>query len=106
MTSVAALPAIRSPLEKAKDALAGFAAVAGGQLGEGQPAEETILLPGESDGAARTMCRPWHKKDLYQRLRTYRSSTWFGKPEAVSPLQCASRGWLNTEADVLTCEVC
>ena len=105
MTTTAVLPAVRSPLEKAKDALAGFAAIAGGQLSEGQPAEESILLPLEPDTAARVLCRPWHKRDLYQRLRSYRSSTWFGKPQAVSALVCASRGWQNTDVDVLTCEV-
>ena len=105
MTSTAVPPAVRSPLEKAQHALAEFAVVAGGQLSEGQPAEETVLLPREPDASARTLCRPWHKRDLYQRLRSYRSSTWFGKPEAVSELQCSSRGWRNVDVDVLTCEV-
>ena len=105
MTSTAVLPAVRSPLEKAQHALAEFAVVAGGQPADGQPAEETVLLAGDPDAATRILCRPWHKRDLYQRLRSYRSSTWFGKPEAVSELQCASRGWRNVDIDVLACEV-
>ena len=49
--------------------------------------------------------RPWDRGDLFRRLGTFKSSTWFCKPEAVGPVECARRGWTNTALDLLTCEV-
>ncbi len=33
--------------------------------------------------------RPWDKKDFEERVASFSPSTWFAKPLAVSPLQCA-----------------
>lgn len=49
--------------------------------------------------------RVWDSGDLFRRLQTYKPATWFCKPDAISPAECARRGWLNTAADMLTCEV-
>lgn len=49
--------------------------------------------------------RPWDRSDLFRRLRSFTSSKWFCKPECISPLECARRGWLNSKLDRLQCEV-
>lgn len=49
--------------------------------------------------------RPWDRNDLLHRLQSFRSSTWFAKPEGITPSQCARHGWLNTGLDTLGCEV-
>lgn len=51
-------------------------------------------------------CRPWDRGDLMRRLATFKALTWFGKPKSVSPVNCARRGWINTEMDVIVCEAC
>ncbi|PRW56570.1 Nuclear-interacting partner of ALK [Chlorella sorokiniana] len=50
--------------------------------------------------------RPWDRGDLFRRLATFKSSTWFCKPVAIGPVECARRGWTNTGPDMLTCEFC
>jgi len=49
--------------------------------------------------------RPWDKGDLFRRLQTFKSSTWFAKPEVIGAAECARRGWENTGIDIITCEV-
>ncbi|KAL0906779.1 hypothetical protein M5K25_025300 [Dendrobium thyrsiflorum] len=51
-------------------------------------------------------CRPWDRKDLFSRLTTFKAMTWFGKPKVISPLNCARRGWINAEMDIIVCEAC
>lgn len=51
-------------------------------------------------------CRPWDRMDLTRRLTTFKAMTWFGKPKVISPLNCARRGWINVEMDVIVCEAC
>ncbi|WOK98021.1 hypothetical protein Cni_G06729 [Canna indica] len=51
-------------------------------------------------------CRPWDRGDLMRRLATFKAMTWFGKPKAISPVNCARRGWINVEMDVIACEAC
>ncbi|XP_020571916.1 uncharacterized protein LOC110018814 [Phalaenopsis equestris] len=51
-------------------------------------------------------CRPWDRGDLIRRLTTFKAMTWFGKPKVISPLNCARRGWINVEMDVIVCEAC
>lgn len=41
-----------------------------------------------------------------KRLATFKALTWFGKPKSVSPINCARRGWINVDTDVITCEAC
>lgn len=50
--------------------------------------------------------RPWDRGELYARLQTFKSMTWFAKPEKVNARECARRGWENTGVDELTCETC
>lgn len=42
---------------------------------------------------------------LLERLRTFRPTVWFAKPDCISPLECARRGWRCAAADTLVCEV-
>lgn len=58
-------------------------------------------LPPGSSGKG----RPFDRGDLFRRLATFKSGTWFCKPDAISPVACARRGWTNTASDLLTCEV-
>lgn len=51
-------------------------------------------------------CRPWDRADLMRRLATFKAMTWFAKPKVISPVNCARRGWINIEPDVITCEAC
>lgn len=57
-------------------------------------------------GSQAPLCRPWDRGDLTRRLATFKSMTWFGKPKAVSPINCACRGWVNVEMDIIACEAC
>lgn len=52
------------------------------------------------------MCRPWDRGDLMRRLATFKSMTWFAKPKVVSAVNCARRGWINVEMDIIACESC
>ncbi|KAG2589901.1 hypothetical protein PVAP13_5NG300300 [Panicum virgatum] len=51
-------------------------------------------------------CRPWDRADLMRRLGSFKAMTWFAKPKVISPVNCARRGWINIEPDVITCEAC
>ncbi|CAM6085807.1 unnamed protein product [Calypogeia fissa] len=55
---------------------------------------------------SRPQCRPWDRGDLLRRLATFKSMTWFGKPEVAGPVACARRGWINVDVDLLACEGC
>ncbi|KAK1279753.1 hypothetical protein QJS04_geneDACA002885 [Acorus gramineus] len=50
------------------------------------------------------LCRPWERQDLMKRLATFKSMTWFAKPKVISPVNCARRGWVNVEMDIITFE--
>ncbi|KAJ0890078.1 putative Zinc finger, C3HC [Helianthus annuus] len=52
------------------------------------------------------VCRPWDREDLLKRLATFKSMTWFAKPEVVSAVNCARRGWINVDTDTIACESC
>ncbi|KAK1297977.1 hypothetical protein QJS10_CPB14g00174 [Acorus calamus] len=52
------------------------------------------------------LCRPWERQDLMKRLATFKSMTWFAKPKVISPVNCARRGWVNVEMDIIACEAC
>ncbi|KAL4325681.1 hypothetical protein GQ457_11G031520 [Hibiscus cannabinus] len=52
------------------------------------------------------LCRPWDRGDLLRRLSTFKSMTWFAKPKVVSAVNCARRGWVNVDMDILACESC
>jgi hypothetical protein len=50
--------------------------------------------------------RPWSRADFMKRLESYKVSTWFDKPEALSPVVCARWGWINEQTDQLHCTTC
>lgn len=52
------------------------------------------------------LCRPWDRGDLMRRLATFKSMTWFAKPKLVSAVNCARRGWVNVDIDIIACEAC
>ncbi|XP_031372217.1 uncharacterized protein LOC116187574 isoform X1 [Punica granatum] len=52
------------------------------------------------------LCRPWDRDDLLRRLATFKSMTWFAKPQVVSAVNCARRGWVNVDTDTIGCEAC
>ena len=64
----------------------------------------SALLPDEK--GPHTTGRPWDKGDLFRRLKTFKASTWFAKPDPISAEECARRGWQNTDVDTITCESC
>eukprot|EP00257_Ricinus_communis_P024393 XP_015584587.1 uncharacterized protein LOC8264548 isoform X1 [Ricinus communis] len=52
------------------------------------------------------LCRPWDRGDLMRRAATFKSMTWFAKPRVVNAVNCARRGWINLEMDIIGCEAC
>ncbi|XP_026402486.1 uncharacterized protein LOC113298050 [Papaver somniferum] len=77
----------------------------GGVLSVGRFKRPAILC-GSSLSSEAPLCRPWDRSDLLRRLATFKSMTWFGKPKAVSAINCALRGWINVEMDIIACEAC
>lgn len=63
-----------------------------------------VLVPQDAAEAA-PKARPWERADLWRRLRSFRPATWFCKPAAAGPVECARRGWVNAGQDLLSCEV-
>lgn len=55
---------------------------------------------------ASAKCRPDNVEDYLQRLGTFRVPLWFNRPLALSPIECARRGWVCAAFDVIACEVC
>lgn len=49
-------------------------------------------------------CQPSNASDFFDRLHTFRPSTWrgFASDHALSPVECARRGWYNSGIDRLT----
>ncbi|KDP20069.1 hypothetical protein JCGZ_05838 [Jatropha curcas] len=62
---------------------------------------QRMLAPAEAP-----LCRPWDRGDLMRRVATFKSMTWFAKPKAVSAVNCARRGWVNIDMDIIGCEAC
>ncbi|XP_042403934.1 uncharacterized protein LOC121993272 [Zingiber officinale] len=67
-----------------------------------------VRVPSSSLGsiAEAPSCRPWDREDLMKRLATFKAMTWFGKPKVINPVNCARRGWINVEMEVIACESC
>ena len=51
-------------------------------------------------------CVTLRNKGLIERLKTFKDATWKRKPMEVSPLVCASYGWINDREDNLKCSSC
>ncbi|GAB2218947.1 hypothetical protein Drorol1_Dr00006570 [Drosera rotundifolia] len=51
-------------------------------------------------------CRPWERGDLFRRLATFKSMTWFAKTKVIDAVSCARRGWVNADLDTIACELC
>ncbi|CAK7323147.1 unnamed protein product [Dovyalis caffra] len=72
--------------------------------------DRTRLRAGHVSSAP--LCRPWDRGDFMRRLATFKSMTWFAKPKAnilsevVSAVNCARRGWINLDTDIIACEAC
>lgn len=49
-------------------------------------------------------CRPWSREDFFERLRTFRPSTWYGfcAVGQIDPVECARHGWYNSGRNALT----
>ncbi|VVB00819.1 unnamed protein product [Arabis nemorensis] len=58
------------------------------------------------DRSSSGLCRPWDRGDLMRRLATFKSMTWFAKPQVISAVNCARRGWVNSDTDTIACESC
>ncbi|KAJ1402025.1 Zinc finger, C3HC-like [Sesbania bispinosa] len=61
---------------------------------------------GSAFGSSRSSCRPWERGDLLRRLATFIPLNWFGKPQIISSLACAQKGWTNIGVDKIACESC
>ncbi|KAG5029352.1 hypothetical protein JHK87_012866 [Glycine soja] len=61
---------------------------------------------GSAFGSSRSSCRPWERGDLLRRLATFIPSNWLGKPQIISSLACAQKGWMNNGVDKIACESC
>ncbi|KAI4344036.1 hypothetical protein L6164_011313 [Bauhinia variegata] len=72
-----------------------------GDVSEGQQPSSTPA--GSPQGP---LCRPWDRGDFMRRLATFKSITWFAKPKVVSAVNCARRGWINVDVDIIACEAC
>ena len=66
---------------------------------------EAMTEPEAAFGTSVT-CRPHSLADLHDRLATFSNAqTWFCKPSAASPLECARAGWEIDGTDMLACRV-
>ncbi|XP_060040850.1 zinc finger C3HC-type protein 1 isoform X2 [Erinaceus europaeus] len=76
-----------SPLAR-KDTSATFQSVNGSPQAEQPPLEST------------------RKEAFFNRVETFSSLKWAGKPLELSPLVCAKYGWVTVECDMLKCSSC
>ncbi|KAJ6293703.1 hypothetical protein OIU76_021880 [Salix suchowensis] len=71
-----------------------------------EPTDKTRVRAEHVSSTDAPLCRPWDRGDLMRRLATYKSMTWFAKPKVVSAVNCARRGWINLDMDIIACEAC
>ena len=83
----------------------------------GQKEEEgdktTAAPPGSVENTAESsleksgnVCRPWDRKDMKIRVSSFVPTRWFGKPQVISPLECARHGWICKAQETLHCLCC
>ncbi|GAB2241177.1 hypothetical protein Droror1_Dr00017952 [Drosera rotundifolia] len=97
-----------------------------GKSTRGQKRPRSLLeskFRGDKGDAARQLlaeappCRPWERGDLFRRLTTFKSMTWFAKTkvrilsesrafDCFDAVSCARRGWVNADLDTIACELC
>lgn len=54
-----------------------------------------------------SQCRAWNYDDFRHRLQTFSSPVnWFGKPDFLSPIECALHGWCNVDVNTIHCFHC
>lgn len=52
------------------------------------------------------VCAARDRDSFIERVRSFRSSSWFAKPHWLSPVICARYGWINIDIDLLRCVGC
>ncbi|KAM6984912.1 zinc finger C3HC-type protein 1 [Aplochiton taeniatus] len=60
----------------------------------------------EPNGITQAPCEASNKEAFFARVETYTCLRWAGKPQSLSPLRCASYGWVNMGCDMLKCSGC
>jgi hypothetical protein len=45
-------------------------------------------------------------ESLLKRIDTFKIYTWYGKPKSISSIECAKRGWINSNVNQLFCPDC
>uniref|UniRef100_A0A8C7L9B9 Zinc finger, C3HC-type containing 1 n=2 Tax=Oncorhynchus TaxID=8016 RepID=A0A8C7L9B9_ONCKI len=59
------------------------------------------------NGNSQVPCEASNKEAFFTRVESYSISfPWAGKPRTLSPLKCASYGWINVGCDMLKCSSC
>jgi hypothetical protein len=64
------------------------------------------LFPAASLTSPTASARTASRAAFLERLRTYTSDKFFGKPSCISPLICAAHGYTCSSVDTLTCTAC
>eukprot|EP00041_Stephanoeca_diplocostata_P010150 m.161093 g.161093 ORF g.161093 m.161093 type:complete len:397 (+) comp18046_c0_seq5:166-1356(+) len=55
------------------------------------------------DATAARQAKSLKRVEYLKRLATFKTLTWFAKPEPLSSMHCARHGWTNSNADTLYC---
>ncbi|CAB4400418.1 uncharacterized protein OCT59_011004 [Rhizophagus irregularis] len=79
------------------------------EITSGPRIKQIKLAPNDestSPDKTKILYNPIDKNDFMRRLATFMDSTWFVKPDLLSPVECAKYGWINIGEDWLKCEYC
>ncbi|XP_062338592.1 nuclear-interacting partner of ALK [Osmerus eperlanus] len=60
----------------------------------------------ESNDIPKVPFEATNKDAFFTRVESYSCLKWAGKPQCLSPLRCASYGWINVGCDMLKCSSC
>lgn len=60
----------------------------------------------EIDLVPPSKCSPFSLVAVCERISTFKISTWFGKPQQLSPIICARYGWENIGINIIKCSAC
>ncbi|XP_019898536.2 nuclear-interacting partner of ALK [Esox lucius] len=64
------------------------------------------LVSAAPNGNSQVPCEASNKDGFFTRVESYSCLKWAGKPRTLSPLRCASYGWINMGCDMLKCSSC